>query len=92
LQDIIPAGLTLTVVRWNHDELHNRYILTDQGGIHIGEGLDQANPKAARTDDLLMLISPPIASQLLDRYCGAEGKAKQLLRHPIVGRRNMKSR
>src|SRR5262249_46399423 len=30
LQEIIPSGLLVTVVRWYHDDLHNRYILTDR--------------------------------------------------------------
>jgi hypothetical protein len=87
LQEVIPSGMRFTVVRWYHDDLHNRYILTDRGGIQIGEGLDEANAKFARQDDLLTLFSPEIAAELLERFCGTAGLAKQLLRHQIAGKR-----
>jgi hypothetical protein len=87
LQEVIPIGLRLIVVRWSHEDLHNRYILTDRGGIQIGEGLDEANEKCSRTDDVLTLLSPATAAELLQRFCGPPGQAKQLLRHPIAGKR-----
>jgi hypothetical protein len=88
LQDIVPVGIRLTVVRWNHDDLHNRYILTDRGGIQLGEGLDAANTRSSRTDDVLTMLAPATAAALMERYCGAEGRAKQLPpRHEIAGRR-----
>jgi hypothetical protein len=46
----------LTIASWNHDDLHNRYILTDRGGILIGEGLDQANQNSNRIDDVMTLL------------------------------------
>lgn len=88
LQDVIPVGMRLTVVRWNHDDLHNRYLITDRGGIQIGEGLDEANEQSPRTDDVLSLLSPETAQELLDRHCGPGGQAKHQLRHPIAGRKN----
>jgi hypothetical protein len=87
LQDVIPLGMRLTIARWNHEELHNRYILTDRGGLSIGEGLDEANPKSSRTDDVLTLLSPETAAELMERFCGAAGLAKQLPRHSITGRK-----
>jgi hypothetical protein len=87
LQDVIPLGMRLTVTRWNHDDLHNRYILTDRSGVVIGEGLDEANEKSTRTDDVLTLLSPETAAELLDKFCGPAVLAKQLPRHPVVGRR-----
>ncbi len=45
LPRIIPRGFTITVRRWknrnNGEELHNRYILTDIGGVGIPNGLDE---------------------------------------------------
>jgi len=87
LQDVIPIGMRFTVVRWNHDDLHNRYVLTDRGGVNVGEGLDEANQKSTRSDDIFGLLSPTTAAELLERCCGTAGKAKQLLRHPIAGKR-----
>jgi hypothetical protein len=87
LQDIIPVGMRLTVARWNHDDLHNRYIITDRGGILIGEGLDEPNRTSTRTEDVLSLLSQGTAMELMERYCGAIALSKQLLRHAIAGRR-----
>jgi len=44
LQGRIPAGVCLSLQRWNErgggEKLHNRYILTDIGGIKVDPGLD----------------------------------------------------
>jgi hypothetical protein len=74
---VISVGVRLTNARWRHEDLHNRYILTDRGGILIGEGFDEANHKSTRTDDVLTLLSPETAAELLERYCDAAGLAKQ---------------
>lgn len=87
LQEVIPVGMRVTVARWNHDEFHNRYILTDRCGISIGQGLDAANSKSNQTEDTFVLLAPEAAAELMDRHCGAVGRAKQLLRHVIVGRK-----
>jgi hypothetical protein len=91
LQDLIPAGIILNVVRWNHDDLHNRVIITDRGGIQLGEGLDEPNPMSTRTGDLLTLLAPATAAELMERYCGAAGKAKHLIQHRILGRKKTTS-
>jgi hypothetical protein len=58
LPAVIPRGLTLRVVRWKQQpggqELHNRYILTDIGGVSFGHGLDESADSAAggTTDDV----------------------------------------
>ena len=45
LPSLIPHGFTLTVRRWEErsigQELHDRYILTDIGGVKIPRGLDE---------------------------------------------------
>ena len=87
LQDVIPVGMRLTIARWNHEDLHNRYILTDRGGVLLGEGLDEANQKSTRTVDVLTLLSPETASELMEQFCGEAGLAKQRLRHSIAGRK-----
>jgi hypothetical protein len=87
LQDEIPSGMQLTVVQWNHYDLHNRYILTDHGGVMIGEGLDEANTTSSRPDDTLVLLSPETAAEKMNQYCGPSGLTKQLLRLPISGKR-----
>jgi hypothetical protein len=43
-EEIIPVGLTVTLFRWlerpSEEKLHNRYILTDLGGVSFHHGLD----------------------------------------------------
>ena len=44
---LIPCGFTLTVRRWEErnvgEEIHDRYILTDIGGVVIPRGLDESD-------------------------------------------------
>jgi len=53
----LPPGITVEFRRWNQraggDRLHNRYVLTDLGGVSLGVGLDAGG--AGETDDLLLL-------------------------------------
>ncbi len=55
LPDIIPRGFELTVRRWEErprgERLHNRYILTDVGGVQFPHGLDEGTG----TDDISRL-------------------------------------
>ena len=57
LPRLIPRGFTLTVRRWdnrqNGERLHDRYILTDIGGVQFGVGLDEGGPNS--TDDISRL-------------------------------------
>ncbi len=53
----LPSGCTVEFVRWKErargEKLHNRYVLTDLGGVSLGVGLDAGEP--GETDDLLLL-------------------------------------
>ena len=53
----LPVGCTIEFVRWAQkdggEKLHNRYVLTDLGGVALGVGLDAGG--AGETDDLLLL-------------------------------------
>lgn len=57
LPGIIPAGLTVSILRISDADapgkLHNRYILTDIGGVQFATGLDEG--KAGETDDVTIL-------------------------------------
>ena len=57
LPPVLPAGMPLSVYRWKEREggekLHNRYILTDIGGVQFGVGLDEGEP--GTTDDIARL-------------------------------------
>jgi len=53
----IPAGLRVTFRRWTQrtggETLHNRYILTDLGGLTFSHGLDEGS--AGETDDVYLM-------------------------------------
>jgi hypothetical protein len=53
----LPTGCTIEFMRWGQkrggEKLHNRYVLTDLGGVMIGVGLDAG--EEGETDDLLLL-------------------------------------
>ncbi|OGR05371.1 MAG: hypothetical protein A2511_05215, partial [Deltaproteobacteria bacterium RIFOXYD12_FULL_50_9] len=54
---LIPAGLTVTLVQWQErpggQRLHNRYILSDLGGVSFHHGLDTGAD--GETDDITRL-------------------------------------
>jgi hypothetical protein len=53
----LPMSITVAFARWKQrdggDRLHNRYVLTDLGGVSLGVGLDAGED--GETDDLLLL-------------------------------------
>lgn len=69
LPDIIPNGVHLRVVRWRSGELHNRYVLTDVGGMSFGQGLDQASD-TAQQEDVVTLLDQIVAEELLQGFIG----------------------
>ena len=58
LPRILPRGQEVTICRLSErpggQELHNRYILTEHGGVAFGTGLDEKG-RAKTTDDLTLL-------------------------------------
>jgi hypothetical protein len=71
LPHIVPTGLTLTVRRWKNrvagERLHNRYVLTDIGGVQFGVGLDEGDP--GTTDDVTRL-APDSYRRRLEEFTG----------------------
>lgn len=71
LPHLIPRDFTLTVRLWKErnekEKLHNRYILTDIGGVQFGTGLDEGDPDTTDTDDILRL-SFELWQQRLEDY------------------------
>ena len=41
LKPHLPPGLTVAFCRWNEDDMHNRFILTNIGLLEFGTGLDE---------------------------------------------------
>ena len=60
LRGLLPPGRTVRFVRWKQrdggEPLHNRYILTDVGGVSFQHGLDEGS--ANETDDVNLLSRP----------------------------------
>lgn len=56
-KEILPVGLTVTLFQWRvklvGQRLHNRYILTDLGGVAFHHGLDTGDD--SETDDITRL-------------------------------------
>lgn len=71
LPPVLPAGMPLSVYRWKEREggekLHNRYILTDIGGVQFGAGLDEGEP--GTTDDIARLSADTFRKRFED-YAG----------------------
>lgn len=57
MPSIIPKGLSIRIVRWKErqggEALHNRYILTDIGGVLFAHGLDRG--KEGQQDDVFLM-------------------------------------
>ena len=53
----LPMSITVEFARWKErdlgDKIHNRYVLTDLGGVSLGIGLDAGREN--QSDDLLLL-------------------------------------
>lgn len=70
----LPHGATIDFVRWGQragsEKLHNRYVLTDIGGVALGTGLDEG--QAGETDDVL-LLTPAQFTRRWAQYAGDDG-------------------
>jgi len=71
LPGLVPKGQNLLVRRWKNrsvgERLHNRYVLTDIGGVQFGVGLDEGD--TGTTDDLT-LLSTDVYRRRLEDYSG----------------------
>ena len=70
LGSVVPVGLSLVIKRWknreNGERLHNRYILTDKGGVEFGVGLDEGDSDT--TDDISLLGEKAFYCRLRQYY------------------------
>lgn len=61
LPNIIPEGMRVRLMRWRQrdggEKLHNRFILTDRGGVRFGVGLDDG--AEGETDEIELLGEEP---------------------------------
>ncbi len=59
LPSIIPRGMKIRLVRWDQTHLHNRFILTDSGGLKFSHGLDDHNGRPPKHDIVDLLEQEP---------------------------------
>lgn len=88
LQPHVPETMTLTVVGWHKEDLHNRYLITDRVGISIGEGIGLPDARSSRTDDVLAPLDATTAGTLMRRYCDM---SRRVLSHRISGQKRLTS-
>ena len=74
LPSLIPTGIDVRFRRWKREQLHNRYILTNLGGVTFQHGLDENQQAAGSNEDLVQLMDADVCQQILAGYCGAEPK------------------
>lgn len=71
LPSTVKGGMKVTIVRWieraGGEGLHNRYILTERGGVRLAWGLDEGAP--SQTDDI-SLLERTVFEQRWAQYCG----------------------
>lgn len=65
----IPAGMTVKFFRWKNDDLHNRFIITEKGGVAFLEGLTSYQGTGREKDVIALLHNETIAllNQEFDR-------------------------
>lgn len=93
LPRVLPHGVSMWVVRWNKP-MHNRYILTDRGGISFSHGLcDDGRACEPPQTDLAALLEEPVHTALWNEYDSSgsnrDAKAK---RTQVVGNRELCAR
>lgn len=81
-----PAGITVQFKRWvrkdNGEKFHNRYLLTDLGGVVLGVGLDAGS--ASETDDVNLMDATQFELRW-DQFNGAGAFELADEPAPIVG-------
>lgn len=68
--DAVPAGVELGLYLLPKDEVHNRYVMTNIGGIYFQTGLDDAGLVGARKMDDIGVMVHAIWQEHWQRYAG----------------------
>jgi len=74
LPDVIPAGMRVKFVRCRAKELHDRFLLTDRGGVGLGQGLDAAGEKGDIQEVRMTILDRNAVHQLWNDYTGPRPK------------------
>ena len=62
----LPPNVTMSVVRWEKEQMHNRYIVTERGGVMFGHGLDQDDATPVGHDTVTLLDNATCAELMQD--------------------------
>lgn len=79
-------GISVEYVRWREksgQRFHNRYVLTELGGVQFGDGLDDDNGKGANQKDDVHLLSPSQYQRLWGAYVDSDGTFELIDRHKV---------
>lgn len=91
LAKLVPAGLQVTLHQWREkpegQKFHNRYILTNLGGIAFGHGLDEGG--SGETDDISRLSSETYQEYWHQYYCENATTFLQEEKDTIIGRASL---
>lgn len=72
LPDLLPRATTVTLHCWRErvggPRLHNRYLLTDIGGVQFGDGIERGEPGH---EDRISILEEATRARLWDQYAGA---------------------
>lgn len=81
IQPILRPGVTVQAFAWGEHprgpKLHNRYVLTEVGGIAVQTGLDRSQRETGQTDDLTILSKEQYVARWSE-YC-AKGTVYRLI-------------
>lgn len=69
----LVGGSEFKVIRWYETEMHNRYILTNLGGVMFGHGLDESTNNTADIDTVT-LVDEKTCSELMVDYSPTSSK------------------
>jgi hypothetical protein len=85
---LIPEGINFRVVVWQElkpcegrkkcEELHNRYIFTDIGGVMLGHGFDEEMWDRESTDDFICMNSEKNYQDRWNDYLGSNPAFEKL--------------
>ncbi|MCG8317804.1 MAG: hypothetical protein MI976_31725, partial [Pseudomonadales bacterium] len=66
----LPEGISVKVYHWPESKMHDRFVLTDVGGLYYGHGLDEASPGKAG-EVLVSVLDHATYRQELGKVTGA---------------------
>lgn len=86
LAGIVPKDLKIQVRRWKADDLHNRFVLTDLGGVAFLEGLDHYTGDG-REEDVVVLLDQEVSRQLMGNYTAGKTAFTLIDECEVIGTR-----